>query len=184
MMCFDNRFSLVSGWAQFCTQCSTQTLTTFDKESSLFIKPFKSHRSQKSLTQAPKHNMYVCSTVLLIHRLICFVCQGQACAFHQSLSNWAVTKHQLAGFSVTACISVSLQDGIIRVSSQVAIVFWTLLHYLSHILMLILQPPEGMACLSHYGRSILALLGLCFFLHRRISLAWMKLVYSQTIVAF
>lgn len=89
MMCFDNRFSLVSGWAQFCTQCSTQTLTTFDKESSLFIKPFKSYHSPKSLTQAPKHNMCVCvcGTVLLTHRLICFVCQGQACAFHQSLSN-------------------------------------------------------------------------------------------------
>ncbi len=62
-------------------------------------------------------------------------------SIHISSAKWIWVTQQLrtitlARFSVTACISVSLQDEIIRISSRVTIVFQTLLHYLSPILML------------------------------------------------
>lgn len=123
MMCFDNHFSSVSSWPHRCTQCNTQALdlTAFDKESSLLIEFHRSHCSQKSHVQTSRN---ICCGTFSLRYIVSLVLSRSS--IYISSVKWIWVTQQLhcitlAGFFVAACISVSLQDEIIRVTSQVNI---------------------------------------------------------------
>lgn len=171
MMRFDNHFSWVIGWPDRCTQCSTQALdlTTFDKESSLLIKHHRSHCSQQCLTQALRQHSLQHWDPLF--DLFC-ISRSSICI---SSVKWIWVTQQLSSItleesSVTACISVSLQDEIIWVSSQMTIGFWTFLYYLSHI---VLQLHKRISTCHPTGSSVLLFIfaSLCIAQYR----VWIKL---------